>query len=143
MADIFSDLPIRADQDRVFDAVSTPEGLDAWWTERSAGERGPGAPFQLWFGPEYDWRAIVTKCVPNAEFELQIVHADPDWLGTRIEFRLEGRPGLTQVRFRHSGWPAANEHWRVSCYCWPAYLRLLRRYLEHGEVVPYEKRLDV
>ena len=70
MPDIFSDLPIRADQDRVFDAVSTPAGLDAWWTKRSEGERAPGAPFQLWFGPEYDWRASVTKCVPNAEFEL-------------------------------------------------------------------------
>ena len=143
MPDIFSDLPIRAPEDRVYDAVSTPAGLDAWLTKRSAGERAPGAEFQLGFGPGYDWRATVTKCVPNAEFELQIVHADPDWLGTRIEFRLEGRPGLTQLRFRHSGWPEANEHWRVSCYCWPAYLRLLRRYLEHGEIVPYEQRLDV
>jgi uncharacterized protein YndB with AHSA1/START domain len=30
----------------------------------------------------------------------------------------------------------------VSCYCWAMYLRVLRRYLEHGERVPYEGRLD-
>ena len=50
---------------------------------------------------------------------------------------------VTQVRFRHVGWPSTNDHYRISCYCWAAYLRILRRYLEHGERVPYEKRLDV
>jgi hypothetical protein len=42
-----------------------------------------------------------------------------------------------------TGWPVDNEHWRISCYCWAMYLRLLRRYLEHGEIVPYERRLEV
>ncbi len=143
MSDIFSDLPIRAPQERVYDVVSTPDGLDAWWTKRSAGQRAKGEEFKLGFGPEYDWRATVTKCVPNSEFELQLVHADPDWLGTRVGFLLDGQADLTRVRFYHTGWPAANEHWRVSCYCWPIYLRLLRRHVEHGEFVPYEKRLDV
>ena len=36
----------------------------------------------------------------------------------------------------------ANEHWRISCYCWAMYLRLIRRYLEYGETIPYESRLD-
>lgn len=143
MPDIVSDLPIRASEDRVFSAVSTPQGLDAWWTKRCAGKPAPGAEFELGFGPGYDWRATVTKCTPNAEFELLIVAADPDWVGTRVRFELERRPGLTQAHFCHVGWPTANEHWRVSCYCWPIYLRLLRRYLEHGEIVPYEARLDV
>jgi hypothetical protein len=34
-------------------------------------------------------------------------------------------------------------HYRTSSFCWAMYLRLLKRYVEHGEVVPYEKRLDV
>ena len=79
MADILYDFSINASPDRVFRAVSTPEGLDRWWTRRSSG-------------------------------------------------------------FSHTGWPSANEHFRVSSYCWAMYLRVLRRYLEHGEVVPYEQR---
>ena len=35
------------------------------------------------------------------------------------------------------------EFYRVSCNCWAMYLRILRRYLEHGEIVPYDVRLDV
>jgi uncharacterized protein YndB with AHSA1/START domain len=143
MPDIFSDFIIRAPVDQVYRAVSTPDGLDSWWTERSAGAPATGAQFELWFGPQYDWRATVTKCLPSSEFELQLVEADPDWLGTRVGFRLDAQDDSTRVRFHHTGWPTANEHWRVSCYCWPMYLRILRRYLEHGEFVPYEDRLDV
>ena len=143
MADIHLDFPIKAPLNRVLEAVSTPRGLDSWWTKRSAGLPAEGTEFELWFGPEHDWRAKVTRLVPDSEFELQMIKADPDWLGTRVGFRLDGRARATQVRFHHTGWPAANEHWRVSCYCWAMYLRILRRHLEHGEEVPYEKRLDV
>lgn len=97
---------------------------------------------ELWFEPEYDWRARVIRHVPGSEFEIQMVQADPEWMGTRIGFRLERRPKGTHVRFHHTGWPSPNEHWRAFCYCWAMYLRLLKRYLEHGEIPPYEKRLE-
>ncbi len=73
---------------------------------------------------------------------MEITRAQEDWLGTRVGFVLEESEGLTQVRFCHSGWPGSTEHYRVSCYCWAMYLRLLKRYVEHGEVIPYEDRLD-
>jgi hypothetical protein len=73
MADIFQDVPIKAPPDRVFQAVSTPEGLDRWWTKRSAGEPVEGAKYELWFGPQYDWRAQVTRCIADREFEFQMV----------------------------------------------------------------------
>ncbi len=101
-----------------------------------------GAEYELWFGPQYDWRAKVTRCVPNSEFELEILRADKDWSRTRVGLRLEGRGDATWVRFYHTGWPSTNEHYRISCNCWAMYLRILRRYLEHGESVPYESRLD-
>ena len=143
MPDIFSDLPIHAAIERVFDAVSTPAGLDTWWTQTCTGAPVEGAEFSLGFGPGYDWRARVTKCRPNTDFELRLTDADADWMGTRVRFQLEANSDSTQLRFSHIGWPTANEHWRISCYCWPIYLRLLRRSLEYGEVVPYDERLSV
>ena len=68
--------------------------------------------------------------------------ASNDWRGTRIGFELVDTGGLTEVKFHHRGWPDENEHFRVSTFCWAMYLRLLRRYVENGEVVPYEQRLD-
>jgi uncharacterized protein YndB with AHSA1/START domain len=143
MADIFQDFPIKVPIERVYWAVSTPEGLNRWWTKRSAGAPVDGAEYELWFGPEYDWRAKVTRCVPDSEFELLIVRADPDWTGSHVGFSQESASGATMVHFYHKGWASVNAHYRVSCHCWALYLRILRRYLEHDEFVPYEDRLDV
>lgn len=141
MADILLDFPIKVAPARVYEAVSTPAGLNAWWTKRASGRPAEGEEYVLWFGPQHDWRAKVTQCIAPSAFELQITRADPDWDGTRVGFRLEDEE-TTKVSFHHTGWPKANEHWRVSCYCWAMYLRLLRRYLECGDLVPYDERLD-
>jgi uncharacterized protein YndB with AHSA1/START domain len=142
MPDILHDFPLKAPIDRVYRAVTSPEGLDAWWTKRSAGRPEPGAEYQLWFEPEHDWRAAVTRCAPPTEFEVEMVKADADWLRTRVGFRLEERGASTWVRFAHTGWRSVNEHFRISSCCWALYLRILRRALEHGESVAYENRLD-
>jgi uncharacterized protein YndB with AHSA1/START domain len=143
MPDIYSDFPIKVPAADVFRVVSTPAGLDQWGTKRSAGTPQAGAEYELWFGPEYDWRARVTACAAPRHFEIEITRAGEDWLGTRVGFDITGQGTTCQVRFYHTGWPLSNEHYRVSCYCWPMYLRILRRYLEHGETVPYEQRLEV
>jgi uncharacterized protein YndB with AHSA1/START domain len=142
MADIFHHFLIKASQQKVFQAVSAPENLDVWWTKRSSGKPAEGGEYELWFGSGYDWRAEVSRCVPDVEFELKMTRADKDWEGTRVGFELQEKEGVTEVRFHHLGWPDQNEHYRISCYCWAMYLRLLKRYIEHGEAIPYEDRLD-
>ena len=76
-------------------------------------------------------------------FELELTRADKEWIGTKVGFHLEAQGAMTQVRFHHLGWPEETAHYRILCYCWAMYLRVLRRYLEHGESVSYERRLDV
>jgi uncharacterized protein YndB with AHSA1/START domain len=142
MADIFHDFHVKAPVERVFEAISTPDGLDCWWTRKSAGQPSLGEEYELWFGPQYDWRARVSKYVFGASLEFEMTRAHADWVGTRIGFELEEQAGTTSARFHHTGWPSQNEHWRISCYCWAMYLRVMRRYIEHGEFVPYEQRLD-
>ena len=141
MADIFHHFPIKAPLAQVLRAVSSPEGLDAWWTKGSSGEPREQSEYTLDFGPEAMWRGVVTRS-GDSEFELELTRAQEDWLGTRVGFVLEERDGATQVRFHHVGWPEVNEHYHGSCYCWAMYLRLLKRYVEHGEIVLYESRLD-
>lgn len=143
MPDIVHDFPVRAPALRVYDLFATPAGLEAWWTLHAEGTPALGEPYRLDFGPGYDWRARVTVCEPGRCFELEIVEAMDDWRGTRVGAQLAEQDGVTTVRFSHRGWPAASEHFRVSSFCWAMYLRLLRRYAETGERVPYERRLEV
>lgn len=142
MPDILQDFPIRATPDRVFAAVSTPEGLNQWWTETCEGRVQLGEEYALGFGAEYQWSAVVTRCELNTCFELAMKKSDADWDTTRVAFTLAPVDGGTQVQFAHVGWPSANDHYRISSHCWALYLRLLRRYVENGEVVAYSARLD-
>jgi uncharacterized protein YndB with AHSA1/START domain len=141
--DITHDFPVNAAPARVFAALSDPKLLDEWWTVRSSGKPTLGSQYELDFGPGFVWHAQVTKCVPDVEFELTMTSADADWNGSRVGMQLKPIDGGTQVRFSHSGWPNANEHYRISCFCWAMYLRVLKRHLEYGERVPYERRLEV
>lgn len=143
MPEILHEFPIFAPPDRVFEAISTPEGLDRWWTLTSAGKAATDAVWKLGFGPDYVWEARVTRCEPGQAFEWELTSAEPDWVGARIGFRLTAGDDRTNVRFHHLGWPEASKHYRISSYCWAMYLRILKRWLEHGETVAYENRLDV
>jgi len=144
MPDILHDFPVFASVDKVYAAVTTPEGLDAWWTERSSGRPIEGTEYELWFGPDYDWRAVVRSAETNRTFELELTSASSDWMGARVGFRLQpAGDAQTQVRFYHTGWAEADDHYRTSSFCWAMYLRIMKRWVEKGEEVAYRDRLDV
>ena len=140
MADIVHQLMINAPKADVFAVVATADGLEKWWSEASTGEEQVGAEWTLRFGPEYDWRAVVDQRESDHFFELKMGRSDDDWEGTCVSFQLIESADRTTVRFRHDGWRELNEHFVISNYCWAMYLRLLRRYIELGEVVPYSLR---
>jgi len=143
MADIVHNFPIKSSSQKVFEAISTPNGLSSWWSENCAATPAKGALYQFGFGPGYEWCAVVTQWEPGKKFELRFTEADDDWRETLVGFHLQEANGTTEVKFHHFGWPQANEHYQISCFCWAMYLRLLKRYVEVGEVVPYKDRLDV
>jgi uncharacterized protein YndB with AHSA1/START domain len=141
--EICHDFPIAAPPQRVFEVICSSAGLAAWWTKASEGSPGPGNRYRLYFGPTYDWTAIMRRYQPTDLVEWEILNSDDDWKGSRVGFQLRPEGAGTLVQFHHTGWPSANAHFRTSCYCWAMYLRLLKRYIETGEVVEYERRLEV
>lgn len=143
MADIVHDFIIKAPIEKVFDGISQPDGLNRWWTKNCTGQAELNGDYQLGFGPEINWPATVSKYQLNKEFELTITDGNEDWVNTSIGFSLSSGDGLTELSFYHKGWPTKNKHYKISCYCWAMYLRVLKRFLEFGEEVPYEERLDV
>lgn len=142
MPDILHDFSIRAQAPDVYDAIVSPIGLDSWWTRRSSGSPVEGAEYQLFFGPGYDWRAVVIEANAPTVIAWKFTRSEPEWLSTTLRFTLTEEAHVTRVRFSHTGWPEAAEHFRISSYCWAMYLRLLKRYVETGDIVSYEDRLD-
>jgi len=143
MIDIYHDLVIKSSPDKVFAGISTSEGLDSWWTKSSEVSAEVGAVCTLNFGPGYVWNALVTKCETDKIFELQMTDADPDWTGTLVGFKISPANAGTLLSFYHTGWHEINAGYKFSSYCWAMYLRILKRNVEFGEEVAYEKRLSV
>lgn len=144
MAAIKHSFPVKAPAKEVWEAVALPTGLDEWWTLRSEGVPEPGAVYTLYFGPEYHWKAAVTRCIESKLFELEMTEAEPDWKGSRVSVELSERDnGTTMVDFVHSGWAEESHHYKSSSFCWAMYLRIMKRFVEHGEHVDYSQRLSV
>ena len=142
MVNIVHYFPINAPIEKAYEEVSQPKGLDAWWTLSSSGEPKTGGVYELNFGPGYEWRAEVTRAEHPFAFELRMIDAHEDWLGTSVSFDLTAKDSMTFVLFQHLNWKEENEHYRTSCFCWAMYLRLMKRHIEFGEFVEYAKRLD-
>src|SRR3954466_14261539 len=101
MAAIFHNFPINAPLEIVFNSVSTPKGLDIWWSKSSKGIPAPEEVYDLYFGNGYFWVAVVSKYVPNKEFELTMTKADGDWMDTKVGFSLINQNNITYVHFYH------------------------------------------
>lgn len=124
-------LTIKAPAERIFQAISTPEGLCSWWTTEAAGQPILGAEYQFFFTKDSDWRAKVVEITPPLQISWQMTQADADWTPTQLHFQLtEGEDGMTTLRFAHTSWEKINDHFRRTSFCWAIYLEALRKVVE-------------
>ena len=140
MPDILHQFQVEAPAEQVFDAFVLPTGLDSWWTLKSSGNPELHAEYQLFFGADYDWRAKVIHVIPGSELTWEMTQTMEDWSGTQVGFKLQQDEKSCTVRFFHSNWGAKSEHFAVSSFCWARLLNGLKDFVEHGTIVPFERR---
>jgi len=119
MPTIYHDFTINASKEKVFEAISTPYGLDNWWTQRSSGKQEIGAVFNLFFTEEYNWFAEISILKHNEEVEFKMTKAMEEWLPTRFGFILkEEKPEVTSIQFYHKDWKDIYKKFRLASFCW-------------------------
>lgn len=135
---------VSASTDAVFDALTTLEGLSAWWATAS-GDAGEGGEITFHFGP--DAKAVMQ--VEAAERGVGVRWRTTecmleDWVGTAQTFDLEELPGGgTEIRFRHVGLTP-----QLACYglCksgWDHFVPSLAAYVETGTGNPNGSPADL
>lgn len=141
MPDIVHQLDICVPENKIFEAVSSPTGLNSWWTLEAKGMPCKGSEYHLYFGPQYDWRAVVSDVTLDKSIHYRVTQAMDDWLHTVLEFELfSAEPNKCKLRFSHRGWAKESEHYAISSYCWAVLLLGLKNYVEKDIVVPFEHR---
>jgi uncharacterized protein YndB with AHSA1/START domain len=142
--DYESRMTIRASTDAVFDALTTLEGLAAWWTPVT-GDGLTGGELTFSFSPEA--RAVMR--VDAAERGVGVRWTSlacvvEDWVGTTVHFDFEATPaGGTKLRFRHAGLTP-----RLECFSdcksgWDHFIPSLRAYVETGTGNPNQSEADL
>lgn len=141
MPTIYHDFTINTSKEKVFEAISTPYGLDNWWTQRSSGNQEIGAVFNLYFTEEYNWFAEISILKHNEQVEFKMTKAMEEWLPTSFGFILkEETPKITSMQFYHKDWTEISKEYRVASFCWADLLRQMKQYLEKGIITPFNKR---
>lgn len=140
MYNIYHDIQISARPQEIFEAISTPQGLNAWWTVRSSGTPIIGKEYNFYFSEDYNWSAIVNTC--NTDFAISFImnHATDDWIGTKLNFTILPKDNYFILRLEHTGWRETSDHYRRTSYCWALYLKCLKDYVENDIIKPYEMR---
>ena len=140
MNHIYHDLIIKADAPVIFKALSTKEGMEAWWPKNSSSEFTLGSQVQFYFSEVYDWKAEVTALEPNKFIHFKMIDADQDWNGTLLKFELLEKDEHCLLQFSHLDWNENNHHYRRTNYCWAFYLKMIKDYSEQQIIVPFENR---
>ncbi|NNF32823.1 MAG: SRPBCC domain-containing protein [Saprospiraceae bacterium] len=137
---IYHDVFIKSEPSKIYDAISTSQGLNNWWTLKSSGFSRVGEVYNFYFTPEYDWYGEVINADKDVSFYIKMTQADEDWIPTAFGFDFMKVQGGTRIQFWHKGWPECNHHFRRSSWCWAMLLNGLKNYVEKGIVVPFEDR---
>jgi len=131
---------VRADLERVFDAFTTADGLDGWFTSGAyVGPRTGGEIRFRWvdWGPERineeDGGPVLESQRPD-RFVFQW-HPDGSTYPTTVEVDFERVPEGTVVRLREHGYQDTPSGRRACLDCaagWGEALTLLKFYVEHN-----------
>ncbi len=140
MVSILHQFHVKAQAGKVFDAFAMPEGLINWWPAKASGSPKLNQRYTFWFAPEYDWAGEVIHVVPGREITWKMSKVSRDWLDTEVGVVLADDTNGTRIDFFHRHWREANEHYRISNFCWAILLQGLKQYVETGVVVPFEDR---
>jgi len=142
MPDIRHRVGIRGTPERVFEAISTIEGLSHWWSTDTTGEAMPGGTLRFRFdGGGFDMKVVELE--PNELVKWKCVDGPNEWVGTDLTFRLRSEDGQVFVLFTHANWKEPGEFMHHCSTKWATFLLSLRDWLERGEgrPTPYDMKI--
>jgi hypothetical protein len=135
MAEIHHEIKVRAEPDRICEALTSPTSLEAWHGGRVTVANG-GLRFEFADGaPTFRWAVEPAKS--GTEVLWRCLEGPGDSAGTEAWFKISAADkGRTLIEFVHRGWPHTGGNFRKCNTQWAILLHHLRQYLETGKTDP-------
>ena len=144
-----SDLLINAPAADVYKALTTPEGLQSWWTKTCEIGTQVGAESTFHFGKTFKVMRIEAlnpdvkvawQCIDSHIHAPGLLTRTNEWIGTSIAFNLEPQfASSTLLKFDHFGLVPEVECFEVCSSGWDQFLGSLKEYAETGKGRPFSE----
>jgi uncharacterized protein YndB with AHSA1/START domain len=135
MVDILHRVGAMATSEKVYEALTTIDGLAAWWTIDTTGD--PDGTIAFRFGEVGGFDMKVIELTPNAKVVWEVVDGPSEWIGTTVTFDLKQEGEWTIVLFAHAGWREPVEFMNHCSTKWAAFLLSLKLLVETGTGQPH------
>ena len=143
MVDILHRVGVKdATPEKVYDALTTIDGLAGWWTEDTKGSTDVGGVIEFRFPPGgFDMEVV--EQTPAEHVTWKVVAGPEEWVGTTVDWELRQDGDYTIVLFKHQGWREPVEFMSHCSTKWATFLLSLRDLVEkgHGQPAPHDLRI--
>ncbi|HEY2148183.1 MAG TPA: SRPBCC domain-containing protein, partial [Pirellulales bacterium] len=113
MVELLHQIDIQAPAARVYDAITSPDGLRSWWTDDCTAEPRVGSIAEFrFFGGKVVFRMRIEELIPARHIVWKCIAGPDEWPETHIAWDITEQGGTTRLRFEQSGWPHIEGHFR-------------------------------
>ena len=127
---------------KVYDALTTVEGLAGWWTDDTKGSTDVGGVIAFRFLPGgFDMEVVELR--PSERVVWRVVDGPEEWIGTTIEWELRQDGDYTIVLFKHQGWKEPGEFMHHCSTKWASYLMSMKSLVETGQGAPSPRDVQI
>jgi len=149
MVNIIHRIGIKASPNKVYEALSTTNGISSWWTKDTSGISEIGQNIVVTFRtPEDNEVGNMTIEVLDLKKD-QTVHwkfitGPEEWIGTEVVFDIRQEEAYTIVIFNHINW-AEEVEFKAHCSMkWATFMLSLKNLIETGtgNPSPFDVKID-
>lgn len=142
MPNIVHKVGIDAPMEKVFDAISTVNGLKGWWTEHTEGEDQVGGKINFRF-PETGPTMEVLELASPEFIKWKCVDGVDQWKDTICIFELDEKDGQTDVMFSQNGWEDETDLFAHCSTKWATFMLSLKEFCESGKGKAYPNDVKI
>jgi uncharacterized protein YndB with AHSA1/START domain len=159
MPNIRHELLIGSPAEKIYSAITSQEGLSAWWTPGAKAKTERNSVARFAFGPDYFKEMKITELKPPKQVKWICITGVDEWVGTSISFKLQpgdketllkAHPELedqiqqersvdkgTLLIFHHDDWKEYTPMFAECNYTWGQFLRSLKLLCETDKGRPW------
>lgn len=140
MADMYHQVHIQAPPEKVYDALTTQDGLRSWWTADSLFDARRGGSAQFGFAKRaVVFRMQIDVLETGKRTAWTCVGDIDDWKDTQLTWDIDKAGNGSVLHFTQSGWKAVTGHFPTANSTWGMLMYRLKDYLEGKNPGPYWK----